>query len=194
MGFFRENDAYLSAATRKNMTSLDVFLKDQGFRLIRMNDEIILERKKKFNVTSIIVGGVSIFILLYVGYMLPPATVLMYIIAAIVLLVVLRFNYRGSRPLTVFNWSHNTMVKKSVWFFVNSKTTTIEGYEGIDIKTVDWQSQSSEGVDEFQKTIYLKTKNGDIRVQDFYTEEEETEPELKELMQIIHEHLEKKPA
>jgi len=176
------------------MASLDVFLKDQGFRLTRSDDEIILEKKRKFNVTSIIVGVISITVLIFVGRMLPPAKTLMYIISGIVVLLVAGFNFRGTRPITVFNWTHNTMVKKSVWFFVNSKTTQIEGYRGIDINTVDWQSQSSEGVDEYQKTIYLKTDGGDINVVDFYTEEKETEPELVELMQIIHDHLTSKAA
>ncbi len=106
----------------------------------------------------------------------------------------MRFNFRGARPITIFDWTRNTMIKKSVWFFLNSVSHKIEGYNGVDLEITDLGKESSEGVDEFQKTIYLKTQNGNINVVDFYSEVEPMEPELKEIMQMIHDYLTTKPA
>lgn len=171
------------------MAALDDFLQEQGYKIQLTNDEILLEKVHKINVTSLIVGGIGIAIMVLIGIVLPPAASLMYVIAFVILVVVFRFNYRGMRPIVVFDWTHSMMVRRSVYFFVNSQTTKINGYQGIDIRTKDWSSQSSEGVDEYQKTIFLKTADGEVEVVDFYTEEEKVEPELLELEQIIDKHL-----
>jgi hypothetical protein len=169
--------------------ALEAFLSEQGYRLHYTDDEVKLEKKLKINITSIIVGGIGIGIFVMLGSWLKDSAILMYVISAIILLIVLRFNYRGARPITIFDWSHDTMIRKSVWFFLNSQSVKINGYTGIDLRTTDWSSQSSEGVDEYQKTIFLKTADGEVDVVDFYTEEEDTEPELKEIMQILHDFL-----
>ena len=93
------------------------------------------------------------------------------------------------RPITIFDWTRTTMVKKSVWFFIDSKISQIDGYNEVDLNTIDLGSESSEGVDEFQKTIYIKTNSGNIDVVDFYSEVEPMEPELQEIMKIIHDYL-----
>lgn len=169
--------------------SLDTFLDAQGYALSHSDTEIRLEKNQKTNVTSIIAGTIGIAVFIFMGVSFPPAATMMYVVAGAILLVVLRFNFRGARPITIFDWTHTMMVKKSVWFFINSKTSKIEGYNGVDLKTIDLGSQSSEGVDEFQKTIYIKTNSGEVDVVDFYSEVEPMEPELKEIMQIIHDHL-----
>ncbi len=171
------------------MASLEAFLQDQGYTFSVSDKEIRLVRKRKFNIVSWVVGiiGMSVFIL--IASVFESAAVLMYILAVLILFIVLRFNFRGFRPITLFDWTHTTMIKKSVYFFANSKSYQIRGYKGIDVNTVDWSSQSSEGVDEFQKTIFLKTEEGDVRVTDFYTEQEALEPEIKEIMEAINAHL-----
>ena len=175
--------------------ALDKFLKSQGYKLEKSETEIKLERVRKLNIVSIVVGTVAIIIFTWVGSWLKEAATLMYIISAIILFVVLRFNYRGARPITIFDWTHKNMIKKSVWFFINSMSFEINGYQGIDCRTTDLSSQSSEGVDEFQKRIYLNTADGEIRVIDFYVEEDESvDDELRELMQIIDAHLSKASA
>lgn len=172
--------------------ALDKFLKEQGYTLEKTESEVKLERNRKVNVISIVVGVIAIAIFTWVGSWLKEAATLMYIISVIILFVVLRFNYRGARPITVFDWTHKTMIKKSVWFFINSKSFAINGYQGIDVRTTDLSTQSSEGVDEFQKRIFLNTAEGEIRVIDFFVEEDErVDEEIKELMQIIHDHLKK---
>lgn len=174
------------------MGSLEAFLKDQGYKFEVSDKEVRLERKRKRNIVSYIIGiiGVSVFVL--IGTVLTSAATLMYIIAVLIVFTVLRFNFRGFRPITLFDWTHTTMIKKSVYFFINSKSFKINGYKGIDVKTVDWSSQSSEGVDEFQKTVFLNTEDGELRVFDFYTEQEALEPEIKEIMEAINAHLLKK--
>jgi len=174
--------------------ALDSFLKEQGYRLERSEDQIKLEKRRKINVTSIVVGAIAVTLFLLIGSWLKDSAILMYVISLIVVTVVFRFNYRGARPITIFDWTHSTMIRKSVWFFVNSQSVKINGYNGIDLRTTDWSSQSSEGVDEYQKTIYLNTADGEVTVVDFYTEEESMEPELKELMQVIHDFLMAKKA
>ena len=171
------------------MGSLEAFLKDQGYKFEVSDKEVRLERKRKRNIVSYIIGiiGVSVFVL--IGTVLTSAATLMYIIAVLIVFTVLRFNFRGFRPITLFDWTHTTMIKKSVYFFINSKSFKINGYKGIDVKTVDWSSQSSEGVDEFQKTVFLNTEDGELRVLDFYTEQEALEPEIKEIMEAINTHL-----
>jgi hypothetical protein len=169
--------------------ALNDFLKEQGYKLELSDNEVVLERRRKINVVSIVVGVISISILMLVGSWLP-VTSLMTVLSVVILFLVLRFNFRGTRPITIFDWTFKTMIKKSVWFFANSKSIAINGYKGIDLRTVDLSSQSSEGVDEFQKTIYLNTEDGEVVVIDFYIEEDETvDAELRELMQIIHNHL-----
>ncbi len=170
--------------------SLDTFLAEQGYDLQHSDDEIRLEKKKKTNITSIIVGAIGMGVLILMGVVFSMNA--FYFVAGIILLIVMRFNFRGARPITIFDWTHTTMIKKSVWFFINSKATKIEGYNGVDLKTIDLGSESSEGVDEFQKTIHLLTSTGNVDVVDFYSEVEPMEPELKEIMQIIHEFLVRK--
>lgn len=171
------------------MGSLDAFLKDQGFKFSQSEKEVRLEKVRKFNVVSLIVGLIGISIFVFIGFSFPAAGGLMYVIAAIILLLVLRFNFRGYRPITLFDWTYKTMIKKSVYFFINSVTVNIEDYNGIDLRTTDLASSSSEGVDEFQKTIFLRTANGEIDVVDFYTDNEPVEPEIPTIMQAIHDHL-----
>ncbi|MCP4457646.1 MAG: hypothetical protein GY816_06420 [Cytophagales bacterium] len=170
--------------------SLDAYLKAQGYDLHHSDTKIRLEKKRKINVTSIVVGVIGVGVLSLMGVVFSMNS--FYVVAGLIVLVVMRFNFRGTRPITIFDWTHTMMVKKSVWFFINSKSTKITGYNGIDINTIDLGSESSEGVDEFQKTIYLKTSSGNVDVVDFYSEVEPMEPELKEIMQIIHDYLVKK--
>ncbi len=134
------------------MASLDKFLKDQGYKMHQTDKEVVLEKSKKVNVISIVVGLIGISIFVFLGVVFTSSAVLMYLIAALILLIVLRFNFRGFRPIILFDWSYKTMVRKSVYFFANSITTHIEGYQGIDVRVVDLATSSSEGVDEFQKT------------------------------------------
>lgn len=171
------------------MASLDAFLKDQGYQFSQTDKEVKLEKSRKLNVISIVVGLIGIAVFVLIGVVFETAGSLMFIIAGLILLIVMRFNFRGFRPITIFDWTFKTMVKKSTFFFVNSITTKIEGYNGIDLRTVDLASSSSEGVDEFQKTIYLKTSNGEVDVIDFYTDFEAMEPEIPVIMQAIHDHL-----
>ena len=174
------------------MSSLNDFLKEQGFEFTVTDKEVRLEKSKKINKISVVVGAIGVGIFIFLGYSFPPAAVLMYVIAVIILLLVMRFNFRGYRPITIFDWTYRNMIKKSVYFFLNSKSYKIDGYQGVDVRVIDWSSKSSEGVDEFQKTIFLKTNNGEIDVVDFYTEVEPLEPELTEIMQAINDHLLKK--
>lgn len=170
--------------------ALDKFLKEQGYKLEHSDTEVVLERRRKINIVSIVVGTISVLVLTLVGSWLQDAATLMHIISIVIVFLVLRFNFRGTRPITIFDWTFKTMTRKSVWFFANSKSIAINGYRGIDLRTIDLSTESSEGVDEFQKTIILNTADGEVKVIDFYIEEDETvEEELKELMQIIHNHL-----
>ena len=174
------------------MASLDAFLNDQGYEFHQNENEVILEKSRKLNIISIIVGAVGMGVFIFIGVIFPAASSLMYIIAAIIALIVARFNFRGFRPRTIFNWQGDSMIKKSVYFFVNSKTYKIDGYNGIDLRTVDLATSSSEGVDEFQKTIFLRTADGELDVVDFYTDNEPMEPEIPLIMQAIHDHLMKR--
>ena len=167
--------------------SLDTYLAAQGYALHHSDKEIRLEKKRKINITSIVIGVISVGVLSLMGAVFSMVS--FYVVAGLIVLVVMRFNFRGARPITIFDWTHTTMVKKSVWFFINSQTTKIENYNGIDLNTIDLGSESSEGVDEFQKTIYIRTGAGNVDVVDFYSEVEPMEPELKEIMQIIHNYL-----
>lgn len=171
------------------MASLEAFLKDQGYSFSVSDKEVRLERNRKWNIVSIVIGIIGMSVFIFIGSAFESAAVLMYLLAVLILFIVLRFNFRGFKPITIFDWTHSTMIKKSVYFFVNSTSFKINGYKGIDVDTVDWSSKSSEGVDEFQKTIYLKTEDGDLRVFDFYTEQEALEPEIKEIMEAINAHL-----
>ena len=172
--------------------SMDAYLAGQGFSLQHSATEIRLEKKRKINVTSIIVGVIGMAVMIAFGSFFSLS--FFYAVAGFILLIVLRFNFRGARPITIFDWTHTMMVKKSVWFFINSKTSKIKDYNGIDLNTIDLGSESSEGVDEFQKTIYIKTGSGNIDVVDFYSEVEPMEEELKEIMQIIHNYLVGQPS
>ena len=171
------------------MTSLDEFLKDQGFKFIHSDNEVILEKTKKVNIIAIVVGAIGMAILVLIGSWLSSP--IMYVIALLVLLIILRFHFRGLRPRTIFDWTYTTMVRKSVFFFVNSKTVKIKWYKSIDVKVIDLATSSSEGVDEFQKTVFLNTANGEINVVDFYTDFEAVEPEIPMIMEIIDAHLKK---
>ena len=119
------------------MASLDKFLQDQGYTLRHTDKEVVLEKSKKISIISFLVGIVGISVFVFLGYTFKSAGVLFYIIAVIIFLLVWRFNFRGFRPIIIFDWTYKTMVRKSVYFFVNSKTIRIEGYQGIDVSVVD---------------------------------------------------------
>ena len=172
--------------------SLDAYLAAQGYSLQHSDTEIRLEKLQKINVTSIIVGAIGMAVMIVFGSFFSIS--FFYVIAGFILLTVLRFNFRGTRPITIFDWTHTMMIKKSVWFFINSKTSKINDYNGVDLNTIDLGSESSEGVDEFQKTIYIKTSSEHIDVVDFYSEVEPMEEELTEIMEIFHNYLVAKPA
>ena len=172
--------------------SLDAYLAAQGFDLQHSDKEIRFEKKRKINVTSLVIGVIGIGLFVLMGIVFSQTS--LFVVAGLIVLVVMRFNFRGARPITIFDWTHTLMVKKSVWFFLNSKSFKIENYNGVDLNIIDLGSESSEGVDEFQKTIYLKTSAGNIDVVDFYSEVKPMEPELKEIMEIIHNYLTRKPA
>lgn len=170
------------------MSNLQSFMASHGYKLDISENEIRLEKKRRFNIGAIIFGLIFVPFFIIGGIWLNMKTG-SFILGLVILLIVIRFNTRGLRPVTIFDWSHTKMIRKSLVFFANSITINLEDVKGVAIRFKDLASDSSEGVDDFEKTIYIKTGKGDINVVDFYSEKKGVEPELEEFRALLENYL-----
>jgi hypothetical protein len=114
------------------------------------------------------------------------------LIALAILLVVIRFNSRGLRPITIFDWTRTQMVRKSRMFFANSITVKLGEVQAVGIRMIDLVSHSTEGVDDYEKIVFLKTADGEVDVVEFFSEQKDNEPGLEEFRSLLENFLVKK--
>jgi hypothetical protein len=178
------------------MSALNSFMAEQGYTIRVQPEEIRFEKKRRIRIGAIIFGLVFIPLFLLLGFGLPSSSLNMQIgcslIAMGILLVVVRFNSRGIRPVTIFDWTRTQMVRKSRVFFANSITMKLEDVQGVGIRMVDLVSHSTEGVDDYEKILFVKTAKGEVDVVEFFSDQKDVEPGLEEFRSLLENYLMKK--
>ena len=71
--------------------SLESYLKGQGYSLKHSSEEVRLEKELRINVPSIVVGVIGMGIMIYFESLFLIS--FFYVLAGVILLVVLRFNF-----------------------------------------------------------------------------------------------------